>query len=87
MKPMNVNGAILTGKAIEKLKGLQLEGNTLLNEHIKTLHRAIKHIISDSVLLTDDTGERRREVIWTVYNINHLCDTLENLYAVENEPD
>jgi hypothetical protein len=86
MKPMNVNGAILTGKAIEQLKDLQEDENSMLEYYLKNLHNAVKWILNESKEFRTEPGkaEKAMNLIGVLYAI---CDIFEYLYAVENESD
>jgi hypothetical protein len=88
MKPMNVNGAILTGKAIEQLKRMQDEDNSLLRCNIRVLHQAVRHIIGDTAMsAASEINKNSRPVLILADALFCICDAFENLYAVENEPD
>jgi hypothetical protein len=84
MKTANINGVILTDKAIDQLKRLQDENNGLLKSNIKMIHDMAKHVVNESVWSASDDGKARSVLILTS-GLYSICDAFENLCATSEE--
>ena len=78
---MNIDGVILSEKAISQLLSMQAEDNSLLRSSIKDL-TSIAKMISTEYVSDDVKAKKSLSVIAGVF---FLCEQLEALFAIEQE--
>jgi hypothetical protein len=80
---MNIDGVIISPKAMEQLRSFQDEDNVLLKSHIKDLYNVAKFITHESVF--SSVKEEKPKALLIVESLFNLCESLENLFTTEEE--
>jgi hypothetical protein len=82
-KGVNINGVVLTEKAIARLCCMQAEDNGLLKSMIKDL-TAVARLLS---MEWPSTNVEAQKSLYIISGMFAICDHLESLFAAQQEGD